>query len=842
MTDVALRVGAYIFLHGTVILVLAWGLVRSVGEEPAAVSHAVWTTALVVLLCLPLGGQVVPGWTVDLTLDSSPARSETFLDGALSSTSAMSTPFGEEDAAEASAQTGMGAGGTRSAAADQIHWQALLHWGARWGAPAFLLVWAGGAFLLLGRLGVGMVTLWHWRRCTTALDCNALVDRLTDRLDLTRSVSVRCSRRARVPTVWGMWAPVVLLPAGASDWSRARLRSVLLHEMAHVKRWDALTHVLSRVARACFWPNPLVWRAAANATAAQERACDDVVLRSGVASWEYAEQLLAVTKTLRRGPVPVDAVALDAGRQFKSRMRALLKSSGPRRGLTRREIVLCGGLGAVLLTAVSIVQVGPDSDEQDQGHQYELEAEQGHLPSAFVTETDGAASEGSYLTVTERASLDQPPTSDGGAYTFDVESAGRHVVWARVRVPSDDHNSFWVRMDSTRWIRWNGIEQGDAWHWVQVRDADQGRRPVAFDLSEGRHRLHLGPREDQVDVDRIVVTDDWNYHPRTEPEVASNTRPSSQIWVEAEDGDSESPLEVAHSPHSAGWRHVVARPDESRLDAPPAEGRASYTFTVSEAGTYRVWGRVLAASTGSDSFWIRMNQGRWIRWNEIRPGERWHWDQVHDADADNAPVQFELGAGEHQLTVAYRESHAKLDRLLVTSSPTYRPRGTGDRPEASAPFSKTLPLSEAVLTPPMARADSPSTASTAGIGVPDGPGNDASDSGPGAAEWTFSVPRDGEYILWGEVRAPAMNDNSFYVSLDDGDEIAWHTPAPEATTETWTWDPVSRLDDGTHTDPVVFSLEAGTHTLCIRNREDGTRLRRLRITNRAASGPLPVRP
>jgi hypothetical protein len=237
-----------------------------------------------------------------------------------------------------------------------------------------------------------------------------------------------------------------------------------------------------------------------------------------------------------------------------------------------------------------------------------------------------------------------------------------------------------------------------------------------------------------------------------------------------------------------------------------------------------------------------MDGGRWIRWNEIRPGDRWHWDQVHDADAENTPVQFDLAAGEHQLTVAYREQHAKLDRLLVTSSPTYRPRGAGRRPDVSAPFTQTLPVSAATLTPPMARADSPSTTATAGLGVPDGPGNDATDSGPGAAAWTFTVPNDGEYVLWGEVRAPDTNDNSFYVSMDGGEEIVWHTPAPGATTETWRWDPVSRLGEDGHTDPVVFSLEAGTHRLRLRNREDGTRLRRLRITNRASSGPVAVRP
>ncbi|WP_146110103.1 hypothetical protein [Salinibacter sp. 10B] len=81
MTDIALRVGAYILLHGTVVLVCAWGLVWMNRDGPAALTHAVWTAAFTVLLLLPVGGYVVPGWTVDLTMESSPGHMGTFTDG-----------------------------------------------------------------------------------------------------------------------------------------------------------------------------------------------------------------------------------------------------------------------------------------------------------------------------------------------------------------------------------------------------------------------------------------------------------------------------------------------------------------------------------------------------------------------------------------------------------------------------------------------------------------------------------------------------------------------------------------------------------------------------------------
>ena len=844
MTDVALQVGVHIFLHGTLVLGGAWLLVRYGPDAPAAATHATWVAAFVVLLLLPLGYASIPGWTWTLDVDPTPERSAY----GRATPRTVSGPTSSADALAATSSNGEESVGETPPSApasstDAVRWTALYHWSRQWLAPAFLLIWGGGTLLLLGRLGVGLRTLWCWQRTATELEDSALPTALARQLDVRRSVSVRHSSAVRTPVVWGLVSPVILLPSAAIDWSRTRLRTVLLHELAHVKRRDALTHLLSRVARACFWPNPLVWSASAAATSAQEQACDDAVLRSGIASWKYAEHLLAVTKTLRRGPVPLNAVALDAGLRFKSRMRALLKSTPSRRSLAPRELGLFVAAGTLLLFTLSAVQIGSSENPDERSRHHRLEAESATLPSAFDTQTDEDASGGAYVKVTEDANRDRPPQTDPVVYPFETSRAGPHLIWARVRVSSGDHNSFWLRVDSTRWIQWNGIEEGEQWHWVQVRDIDQDGRPVAFDLSAGSHQLQLRPREDEIEVDRFVVTDDWHYRPRAPEDGATTNDRAHRIWLDAEDGWLEAPLRVENAPAASGWRYLAAPPAENSLESPPATGHATFSFTVPSADSYRLWGRVVAPSGSSNSFWLRVNEGPWIRWNGIREGDRWHWDQVHDSDDDETPVRFDLSEGTHQLTVAYREDDVKLDRLLLTADATYRPRGPGERLNASSPFSKTLSPEDARLTAPMVhRTDSSSTDPAAWLGVPDGPGNDAPEGGTGAATWTVSVPEDGDYVLWGEVEAPATNDNSFYVSVDGGEEVAWHTPGPEETADEWTWDPVSSLASGEHTDPVVFSLEEGRHRIRIRNREDGTRLRRLRVTNRPARGPTAVRP
>lgn len=80
MHNLAVQIAVHVFVHATAILLVAWLANQSLPGWPAASQHAVWTTAFAVLLLLPLGYGILPGWELGII---PPATSD---EGAVDST------------------------------------------------------------------------------------------------------------------------------------------------------------------------------------------------------------------------------------------------------------------------------------------------------------------------------------------------------------------------------------------------------------------------------------------------------------------------------------------------------------------------------------------------------------------------------------------------------------------------------------------------------------------------------------------------------------------------------------------------------------------------------------
>ncbi len=222
--------------------------------------------------------------------------------------------------------------------------------------PIVAGIWLAGALLVLLRLAFGTWRVGQLARDGSRVEDGvwlSLTQRLANRLGVTRPLILLRGERLAVPVTWGIVYPAVLLPQDADTWSEERRRFVLVHEMAHVKRFDALTQLLAQISVAVFWFDPLVWIAAHQMRVEREHACDDYVLRDGTAPSLYAGELLEMVRSIGtpshdRAAPAFAALAMARRSEFEGRMLAILDPRLDRHTLTRRGTLMTALIVALL--------------------------------------------------------------------------------------------------------------------------------------------------------------------------------------------------------------------------------------------------------------------------------------------------------------------------------------------------------------------------------------------------------------------------------------------------------------------------------------------------------------
>ena len=153
---------------------------------------------------------------------------------------------------------------------------------ARW-RRVLALAWVSGVVASLMTAGCQQLRCSRLLRGSTAVSDLALLQLLEESkrlMGVLRPVRMIETSHVAVPAVFGIFKPCLLLPQDLlSRVSTAELRLIILHELAHVRRWDTLLNWALIVERAWHWFNPLVWLAFRRWRADRELVCDEMVLR-----------------------------------------------------------------------------------------------------------------------------------------------------------------------------------------------------------------------------------------------------------------------------------------------------------------------------------------------------------------------------------------------------------------------------------------------------------------------------------------------------------------------------------------------------------------------------------
>ena len=197
------------------------------------------------------------------------------------------------------------------------------------------LAWALIATIALARVAAGLLQLRKLRQSCTPVDRNLLEPQLRatlERYAAARPVALCISDRISVPTAIGFVRPAVVLPTWLwNELPAPELNQVLLHELAHLRRFDDWTNLTQKIVKALFFFHPAVWWIEKKISLEREMACDDAVLAETASPRAYAECLahLAEKSFIRRG-IAMAQAAIGKGRQTSLRVAQILDINRPK--------------------------------------------------------------------------------------------------------------------------------------------------------------------------------------------------------------------------------------------------------------------------------------------------------------------------------------------------------------------------------------------------------------------------------------------------------------------------------------------------------------------------------
>ncbi len=187
---------------------------------------------------------------------------------------------------------------------------------SHWHLTLFI-IWLGISACFILRLSWGIIQVHLLAQKSIPFSTNQMIN-------VPQAVKVVHHEEVSVPMTYSLFRPTILLPSMAKDWPKETIHAVLLHELAHIRRYDFWIHVCSSVSASLYWFHPLMWWIKHRQWVEREKACDEYVLKMGISPQNYATQLVYVAKNLARPIKDLFPVPMIYPSKMKVRVLAIL--------------------------------------------------------------------------------------------------------------------------------------------------------------------------------------------------------------------------------------------------------------------------------------------------------------------------------------------------------------------------------------------------------------------------------------------------------------------------------------------------------------------------------------
>ncbi len=315
-----------------------------------------------------------------------------------------------------------------------------------------VIVWLTGVLLALTPVTVGYLNVLRMARQAAPL-VNAswkdLLQALCKQLGIRNKPELLILPGPVMPLTFGLRRTHILLPAECVEWTSFRRRTVLLHELAHVQRRDIFAQLFANVVTALWWFQPLCWTSRWTLRRESERACDALVLASGVRSSDYATELLDIAQNFSGRRWSSAAITMARRGELESRLNAILASQPHRKA--RLSFPAISVLIALTATASALTLLPEQETDSPGGSPMKHTLLSGLLASAGLSaatiggsifDPSGAAIPNAKVSLydPDTAAVQETTTTPDGKFGFDNLPAGcvysaYREAWLRFTVP-----------------------------------------------------------------------------------------------------------------------------------------------------------------------------------------------------------------------------------------------------------------------------------------------------------------------------------------------------------------------------------------------------------------------
>lgn len=157
---------------------------------------------------------------------------------------------------------------------------------------------------------------------------------------IKQKVSIFLSEYVTSPLTVGFIKPLILVPvASINNLTTAQLEAVLLHELAHIKRFDYLFNIILSVVETALFFNPFTQLISKSIKGERENCCDDYVLQFKYSPSLYAEALLQVAYLSKQTPASLTMNAVKKNGDLLSRVKRMIDSANNNKFNYRNQLL-----------------------------------------------------------------------------------------------------------------------------------------------------------------------------------------------------------------------------------------------------------------------------------------------------------------------------------------------------------------------------------------------------------------------------------------------------------------------------------------------------------------------